>query len=58
MSKTTERHHLVVRISLRVNALALVGGGLRIFNAYPGCRSRGRPSSSPNRTERLTKIRS
>src|SRR6185437_3836552 len=41
---TTKRHHLVVRITHWVNALALtimVGSGLRIFNAYPAFARKG-----------------
>jgi len=44
MSETTKRHHLVVRITHWVNALALaimVGSGLRIFNAYPAFARKG-----------------
>jgi thiosulfate reductase cytochrome b subunit len=40
----TKRHHLVVRITHWVNALALtimVGSGLRIFNAYPAFARKG-----------------
>lgn len=40
----TPRHHLVVRITHWVNALALtimVGSGLRIFNAYPAFARKG-----------------
>ena len=38
------RHHLVVRITHWVNAIALtimIGSGLRIFNAYPGFARKG-----------------
>ena len=41
---TTKRHHLVVRVTHWVNALALtimVGSGLRIFNAYPAFARKG-----------------
>jgi thiosulfate reductase cytochrome b subunit len=41
---TTTRHHIVVRITHWVNALALavmVGSGLRIFNAYPAFARKG-----------------
>ena len=44
MTKTAPRHHLVVRITHWVNALALlimIGSGLRIFNAYPAFARRG-----------------
>jgi thiosulfate reductase cytochrome b subunit len=40
----TARHHVVVRITHWVNALALtimVGSGLRIFNAYPAFARKG-----------------
>jgi thiosulfate reductase cytochrome b subunit len=41
---TTKRHHLIVRITHWVNALALVvmiGSGLRIFNSYPAFARKG-----------------
>jgi thiosulfate reductase cytochrome b subunit len=41
---TTKRHHLVVRVTHWVNALALaimVGSGLRIFNSYPAFARKG-----------------
>jgi thiosulfate reductase cytochrome b subunit len=41
---TTKRHHLVVRVTHWVNALALmimIGSGLRIFNAYPAFARKG-----------------
>jgi Ni/Fe-hydrogenase b-type cytochrome subunit len=44
MSQTKTRHHLVVRITHWVNALALtvmIGSGLRIFNAYPAFARKG-----------------
>jgi Ni/Fe-hydrogenase b-type cytochrome subunit len=44
MSDMKKRHHLVVRITHWVNALALtimVGSGLRIFNAYPAFARKG-----------------
>lgn len=44
MSETKRRHHLIVRITHWVNALALVimiGSGLRIFNAYPAFARKG-----------------
>ena len=40
----TKRHHIVIRITHWVNAIALtimVGSGLRIFNAYPAFARRG-----------------
>jgi thiosulfate reductase cytochrome b subunit len=42
--ETARRHHLVVRITHGVNALALAimaGSGLRIFNAYPAFARKG-----------------
>ena len=44
MTSGTKRHHIVVRITHWVNALALavmIGSGLRIFNAYPGFARKG-----------------
>ena len=44
MSHVERRHHLIVRITHWVNALALtimVGSGLRIFNAYPAFARKG-----------------
>ena len=44
MTKTNLRHHLVVRLTHWVNALALaimIGSGLRIFNSYPAFARRG-----------------
>jgi len=44
MSETKKRHHLVVRITHWVNAIALtimIGSGLRIFNAYPAFARKG-----------------
>ena len=44
MAETEKRHHLVVRITHWVNALALaimVASGLRIFNAYPAFARKG-----------------
>jgi Ni/Fe-hydrogenase b-type cytochrome subunit len=44
MSKTPVRHHLIVRLTHWVNALALaimVGSGLRIFNSYPAFARKG-----------------
>jgi len=44
MTKTQLRHHLVVRVTHWVNALALtimIGSGLRIFNAYPAFARKG-----------------
>ena len=44
MPKAPPRHHLVVRVTHWVNALALaimVGSGLRIFNAYPAFARKG-----------------
>ncbi|HVZ89281.1 MAG TPA: cytochrome b/b6 domain-containing protein [Polyangia bacterium] len=44
MEKTVRRHHLIVRVTHWVNALALaimIGSGLRIFNAYPAFARRG-----------------
>jgi len=41
---TAKRHHLVVRVTHWVNALALtimIGSGLRIFNAYPAFARKG-----------------
>jgi thiosulfate reductase cytochrome b subunit len=41
---TVKRHHLVVRVTHWVNALALtimIGSGLRIFNAYPAFARKG-----------------
>src|SRR5579863_2530469 len=43
---TTKRHHLVVRVTHWVNAVALtimIGSGLRIFNAYPAFARKGEP---------------
>jgi thiosulfate reductase cytochrome b subunit len=44
MPMTRSRHHLVVRVTHWVNALALVlmiGSGLRIFNSYPAFARKG-----------------
>jgi thiosulfate reductase cytochrome b subunit len=44
MDNVKRRHHLVVRITHWVNAIALlvmIGSGLRIFNAYPAFARRG-----------------
>ena len=44
MSDVSRRHHLVVRITHWVNAIALtimIGSGLRIFNAYPAFARKG-----------------
>jgi thiosulfate reductase cytochrome b subunit len=44
MDTVKRRHHLVVRITHWVNAIALlvmIGSGLRIFNAYPAFARRG-----------------
>jgi len=44
MNNVKRRHHLVVRITHWVNAIALlvmIGSGLRIFNAYPAFARRG-----------------
>ena len=44
MDNIKRRHHLVVRITHWVNAIALlvmIGSGLRIFNAYPAFARRG-----------------
>ena len=44
MSDIQRRHHLIVRITHWVNAIALtimVGSGLRIFNAYPAFARKG-----------------
>jgi thiosulfate reductase cytochrome b subunit len=44
MTTTARRHHLVVRITHWVNALALtimIGSGLRIFNSYPAFARKG-----------------
>jgi thiosulfate reductase cytochrome b subunit len=44
MVETERRHHLVVRITHWVNAIALtimIGSGLRIFNAYPAFARKG-----------------
>jgi thiosulfate reductase cytochrome b subunit len=44
MGATNRRHHLVVRITHWVNALALlimIGSGLRIFNSYPAFARKG-----------------
>jgi Ni/Fe-hydrogenase b-type cytochrome subunit len=44
MSEVQRRHHLIVRITHWVNAIALVimvGSGLRIFNAYPAFARKG-----------------
>jgi thiosulfate reductase cytochrome b subunit len=44
MSMTPKRHHLVVRLTHWVNALALtimIGSGLRIFNSYPAFARKG-----------------
>ena len=44
MDNAKRRHHLIVRITHWVNAIALlvmIGSGLRIFNAYPAFARRG-----------------
>ena len=44
MDNVKRRHHLIVRITHWVNAIALlvmIGSGLRIFNAYPAFARRG-----------------
>jgi thiosulfate reductase cytochrome b subunit len=44
MGQTVRRHHLIVRVTHWVNALALaimIGSGLRIFNAYPAFARKG-----------------
>jgi Ni/Fe-hydrogenase b-type cytochrome subunit len=44
MAKPKRRHHIVVRITHWVNAIAvliMVGSGLRIFNAYPAFARKG-----------------
>jgi thiosulfate reductase cytochrome b subunit len=44
MATKTLRHHLIVRVTHAVNALALaimIGSGLRIFNAYPAFARKG-----------------
>jgi Ni/Fe-hydrogenase b-type cytochrome subunit len=44
MAKLPRRHHVVVRLTHWVNALALtimIGSGLRIFNAYPAFARKG-----------------
>jgi Ni/Fe-hydrogenase b-type cytochrome subunit len=44
MSDVRRRHHLIVRITHWVNAIALtimIGSGLRIFNAYPAFARKG-----------------
>ena len=44
MTTVKRRHHLVVRITHWVNAIAvliMVGSGLRIFNAYPAFARKG-----------------
>jgi Ni/Fe-hydrogenase b-type cytochrome subunit len=44
MGTTPKRHHLIVRLTHWVNALALtimVGSGLRIFNSYPAFARKG-----------------
>src|SRR4051794_28302551 len=44
MAPAAKRHHVIVRITHWVNALALlimIGSGLRIFNAYPAFARKG-----------------